>query len=464
MRVESDLLDAEVLGTSDKDHFEASVFRDGRLVAGPLKIGTHSFGWSDDRQVQGQATVVVADPDGSLSPWGMGDPLAPGGSRMHLTWVSGTTGIRVPFGPWRIRTAHPSNTWRVYPQRTETVQIPGTETGFTVDEAVVTVDDEAGTFTVADGYVTVDDEAGTFTVSDGFAELTGFTEITTIVPAHTVFGGGTVTLQIDEDVTATAGMEGTDGVAPKAGASVLAEAARLIQRFGAIDATYAPDDATVQASYAAYPKSLLDALDHLADMMKARLRVGPDGALQFVPLAGVGPAQTLQGGTGGALIGADRVLSDADVFNHFISTGTTADGREVVGRAFIEGGPLKWDGAFGRVPVRHQSTAQSLAGAVADAEAVRDEYMASGSIDLPVTCLAHPGRQIHDIVDLVVPTLAGDATLTGRVVGIVWNSVTVGDAVTTGKSMDLTVRVSTDALEAVAAKVRLAIRSGVRRG
>lgn len=455
VRLVSSALDAEVLGTSNKDTFEASVFRGGELVSGPLTIGPHSFGWSESRQVQGQATITIADDDGSRSPWGMGDALAPGGSRVHLTWVSGSSGLRVPFGIWRIREARPAESWRMYGGKTTTVLKPDYAAAtFTFVGGGVEVDAGAGTYTIPDEYVTVDDEAGTFTVDPDYAVAGGFVSITTTTPAMIIPGGGSVTLKIDEDVTATAGLERIDAAAPIKGASALSEMARLIQRFGAIDDTDAPDDVTIQASYTAFPKSRLDALADLADMMGARFRVGGDGSLQVVPSAGVGPVWTIQGGNDGALIGAGRVLSDVDAFNHFVSTGTTSTGREVVGRAFVDGGPLKWDGPFGRVPVWHESTATSVSTALADAIETRDNYIADGTVDLPVTCLAHPGLQINDLVTLIPPTVAGEQTLIGRVVGMAWGSVTADGGTTPAKSMDLTVRVSTDALEAVAARVR----------
>lgn len=455
MRLVSAALDAEVLGTSVHDFIEASVFRGGELVAGPFKLGPFSLGWAASRQVQGQATITIPDDDGSLSPWGMGDALAPGGSRVSLTWVSGATAMRVPMGLWRIREARPQESWRMYGGTTKTVLKPDHSTAtFTFVGGGVEVDAGEGTYTIPDAYVTVDEEAGTFTVDAECAVGGGFVSVTTTTPALIIPGGGSVTLRIDEDVTATAGLERIDAAAPIRGASALSEMARLIQRFGAIDDTDAPDDVTIQSSYTAFPKSRLDALDELADMMGARFRVGPDGALQVVPSEGVGPVWTIQGGQGGALIGAGRVLSDADVFNHFVSTGATSDGREVVGRAFVDGGPLAWDGPFGRVPVWHESTATSVASAITDATTTRDAWLAGGEIDLPVTCLAHPGLQVNDLVTLIPPTTAGEQSLVGRVVGMVWSSVTGEGGTTPGKSMDLTVRVSTDALEAVAARVR----------
>ena len=111
MRLTSALFDSEVTGTTFGDRLEVNAWRGGVLLAGNLPITGWSLGWDADRQVQGQASFTVADPDGDLAPWGLADALGPGGSRLQATWVSGLTGTRVPLGWWRIRKADPHESW-----------------------------------------------------------------------------------------------------------------------------------------------------------------------------------------------------------------------------------------------------------------------------------------------------------------------------------------------------------------
>ena len=89
-------LSEEITGSTQGDVLEVNVWRGGQAVAPALDVSSWSLDWDADRQVQGQGTLVIPDPDGDLAPWGMGDALAPGGSRAQLTWVSGTSGVRVP--------------------------------------------------------------------------------------------------------------------------------------------------------------------------------------------------------------------------------------------------------------------------------------------------------------------------------------------------------------------------------
>lgn len=125
MRIVDDAFDAEVAGTTSGDRLEVHAWRGGQLVAGGLDVSAWSVDWDADRQVQGQGTWVVADPDGALAPWGMGDALGPGGSRLQVTWVSGLSGTRVPLGWWRVRQALPAESWRVHARDGVVRLVPG---------------------------------------------------------------------------------------------------------------------------------------------------------------------------------------------------------------------------------------------------------------------------------------------------------------------------------------------------
>lgn len=125
MRVVDERLDAEASGTTFGDALEAHVWRGGDLLVSHLDVVSWTLSWDADRQVQGQGTLTVADADGSLAPWSMGDALAPGGSEVQVVWVSGVTGIRVPLGWWRIRSATPREEWSLRLVGGALVSIPG---------------------------------------------------------------------------------------------------------------------------------------------------------------------------------------------------------------------------------------------------------------------------------------------------------------------------------------------------
>lgn len=384
MRVISDDLDAEVAGTTSRDVIEVHAWRGGELVAASLDVTGWSMSWDAGRAVQGQATVTVADPDGALAPWGMGDALAPGGSRLQVTWVSGASGIRVPLGWWRIRTADPYEQWRVYHTSGEVRRVPG---------------------------------------------------------------GGSVTVQADEE-TATIEMDRLDAEVVR-GATVLDEVRRLLADICPVVVHGGVTDMAAPASMV-YDDSRLDAVTDLLARLGATYRMGPDRALEVVPATGVGPVWTLAGGDEGVLVDVARSLSDDGVYNAAVSSGETTSGHPLVGRAFLDGGPLAYGGPFGHVPIFHRSIATTQAGVVADAQTILANRQAAGEVDLSVTCLTHPGLQLHDLVTVLAPTVAGDEPIVGRVVGM---SIRSAGAVP-AKAMSLTVRVPVEALEAIAARVR----------
>ena len=266
-----------------------------------------------------------------------------------------------------------------------------------------------------------------------------------------VAGGGSVTIQADEE-TATAVLDRLDAEVVTAGTCV-AEARRLLRDICPVIARPSVVDAPVPGTLV-YGEGRMDAVEDLLSAIGAVYRMGPDGALEVVPSAGVGPVWTLAGGEDGVLVSLVRSLSDDGVYNAVISTGQTQDGRPLIGRAYIESGPLRWGGPFGRVPLFHRSIATTQAGVDADARTMLANRVASGEVDLTVTCLTHPGLQIQDRVIVIAATTAGELPLDGRVVGMRMTSATSDAGTTPSKKMTLTVRVSAEALEAVAARVR----------
>lgn len=383
-------LDQEVVDSSVGDTFTATAWRGGQVVASGLKINSLSLKWdaTTDQVQQGRCDIEIADPDGTLAPWSLGDPLGPGGSRLQLAWASGSSSIGVPLGMWRIKADKTLETWRAYNNGTAPIRVSG---------------------------------------------------------------GGSVTMALEEDLTSTAFMSRIDGEAPTAGASAIAELRKLLADIGSVDATLAPADVNIPAGYVSWPESRVDAIDDILGFLGARSRTGGDSSLQIVPRAGVGPVWTIQGGPGGALIEAARSLSDTGVYNACTSKNATADGTTpIVQRAYLNVGPLRYGGPFGKVPVFHQAIATTPIGVLSDAQTFLATLSASGVADLMVSCMAHPALQVHDIVTVLAPTVAGDLPLNGRVVGKVWKTE---DGVPS-KSMSLVVRVSAEVLEMIADRVR----------
>jgi hypothetical protein len=92
-----------VAGSRTGDLLVASLWRGNELILQEVPLEGWSLSWDADRQIQGQGTFQVADTDGTLAPWVNSDRLGAWGSRLELTWVSGTSGTRIPMEGWRIR-------------------------------------------------------------------------------------------------------------------------------------------------------------------------------------------------------------------------------------------------------------------------------------------------------------------------------------------------------------------------
>lgn len=384
-------LDAEVAGTSIGDRLEANAWYDGEVVAEHLPITSWGIDWTTSRQTQGQATLVVSDPEGTLAPWALSDPLGPGGSRLQITWISGISGLEVPRGWWRIRKPNPRETWRV-----------------------------------------MRNSAGE--------------------QVWTAAGGGQVSITADELTCIPSELDRLDAE-PVLSATCLGEVARLLDGIMPIDLDPSIVDKNVPASLV-YEEGRMDAVeDHLA-RVGATYRMGPGGELEIVPQAGVGPVWTIEGGNDGVLISLNRSMSDEGIYNAVVSTAQPnggTDAVQLVGRAYQAEGPLAWGVGtpFGRVPMFHQSIATTQSGVNADAATLLANRQVTGEVGIAVVCLMHPGLQLNDRVTLVPPSSEGEFPITGRV-----TAMNISGADVISKTMALTVSVAVTDLEILARKVR----------
>lgn len=82
------------------------------LVQSDLPVDSWSLTWDATRPVQCSGTIRVTDPDGAMSPWALGDTLAPG-ARLQVTWVC-EDGSRVPRALLVISQSTPESAWRIH--------------------------------------------------------------------------------------------------------------------------------------------------------------------------------------------------------------------------------------------------------------------------------------------------------------------------------------------------------------
>lgn len=388
MRLISEDLDAEVAGTSSGDYLEVTAWR-GSQIPVRLPVEAWSTQWDASRQVQGQSTLTVADPDGEHAPYGMGDLLAPGGSRVSIVWVSGTSGLRVPWGRWRLRQADPREVWRVPAAGLRRV-LGGSSIVLRADE------DPMATATIC----RLD--------SEPVRTATCLSEVRR--------------LMANIGIAVTVGPGVTDRNVPTG----------LVYDTGRMDAV---EDhlARLNAGCRMAPDGSFEVVSLAPSDSVWTIAGGEEGALiEF--------GRTL----------SDEGIYNAATSTAEVDSG--GQRRRLVGRAYLRTGPLAWDGPFGPAPIFHQSPAATQAGVIADAHTLLENRTASGEVVLRVECLLHPALQVHDWVTVIPATTAGDVSLVGRVVSMATASIS-GSGSTPIKTMTLGVAVSTQALEAIARKV-----------
>lgn len=356
MRRMSELALSALAGSQTGVRLVADVWRGGRLLTdtGPLPVESWQVGWDATRQVQGQASLTVADPDGTLAPWAPEDMLGAGGSRLHLRYQMPDVGPteEVSLGWFRIVTPDTEETWRIHP--TAGVWVSG---GATIDLTAHELTWQA--------------KAETF-----------------LAPESPRFTG-----------------------------SVFTEVRRLLDGIMPLGSTLGVDDGPVPAAVA-YSLDRMDAVEDLLASVRAVHRMSGDGLLELLPTAPgasvwtIGPAQ---GGEQGVLVQVSRSQNAGDLPNAAAVDGATTDGVQVVGRAFQQSGPLAFGGPHGRIPARMSSPLMDTQ-AKADAAAATylQDSLGGRRTVLPVVCLPHPGLQMHDVVDLITPV----GTLSGPVVSM----------------------------------------------
>ncbi|RYI97459.1 MAG: hypothetical protein EON52_28340 [Actinomycetales bacterium] len=269
------------------------------------------------------------------------------------------------------------------------------------------------------------------------------------VGALLVHSGGEVKVDADEEYSSVV-MARLDAE-PVTTATSLAEVARLLRDVGiSITVTGGVIDRDVPAGLV-YDESRMDAVEDHLDRVQAAHRMTGDGSIEIVPVAGVGPVWEIGGGDAGVLIDVNRASSDDGFYNQVISRGETEDGQQLRGYAELPAEhPLSPRGPMGPVPMFHRSPAKTADGVQADADTLLWNRTDSGEVSVHVTCLLHPGLQLHDLVNLNMPTRAGEQQIPGRVVAMAFGS-TSG---TPSKSMEIELKVSSDLLMAVAWRVR----------
>ena len=372
----------EVASPSGGDRLCAVAYYDGVATTGLLEAATWSIDWAACRSVQGQASLVIADPDGDLAPIGLDDRLAVGGARLHLVYEFGSTRTRVNLGMWRIRKTAPATRWQWRRLGDRLVWLPA---------------------------------------------------------------GGTITVHADEE-TASVDMHRLDYTErTSTQGSALTEVAHLLAAHMRIRTDPGVVDATLGTSIE-YDDNRLDAVEQMLARVHATHRMGPDGVLEVVPAVGVPCTWSIVTGEGGAYVTSAYTMTDERLANAMHSRNELTDVEppvELLGSAFTQDGPLRWGGPFGRVPAFRSAIATTQPGVQADAETGLATLSVRGDVEMTVEALTNPALQLHDVVTLTPPSRFDAEPLTGRVTRMALRGLSSAAGAVPAKSMTITVAVPT---------------------
>lgn len=381
-------------GSRSGDGVRAFAWYDGQLVGPEAGLPISDWGLNyADQQVQGQFTATIDDPDGELAPWAVDDPLGVGGPRLQVIYTL-PLGYTVDIGWFRIASNAPAESWRVY-----RLGEHGDDLRF-------------------------------------------------------VSGGGRVPITADDLTRLAVRARLLAPDSPPAGATVLSEVRRLLRDIMPVAVAPGVTDVAVPRTLV-YERERMNAVEDLVARIDAGCRMTNDGQLEVYPLAKTDPVWQVVGGDEGVLISVQREQSIDGLNNAWVVEGQDDDGRQLIGRAFEDAGPLRYTGPHGPDPYFQASTGLLKTQSAVDfaAQTLRANQRAARSVDLVVECLPHPGLQIGDWVLVANPVVAGDPVpLVGRVTAIRLR----GSAAAGVSPMVLTVACGYAEVQAVAQAVRRA--------
>lgn len=371
----------------------------------PLQVDQCQLSWDDTRQVQ-TLSVTVDDPDGSLSPWLLEDPLGVGGAELQVIYQIGGAGA-VNMGWYRIDKVDPSENWVPYVIDNQGQINPGSS--IPKDKLLV--------FTSGGSQIQI-------TASDRGVNISHNRLLAPDSP---------------------------HGTSP----TILSEITRLLDGIVPVVTYGTVVDRSVNKTLI-YQDDRLAAVQDLCARISCSYRLNGDGQFEVYPIVKDTPVWTIKGGPEGALVQVDRSQDLTGLYNVFVADGTMTNNNQqtpIRGIARIDNGPLRAGGPHGTYPVFYSSTMLTTqAQCNAYAAVMRDTQIAGLTVDLAVTCLPHPALQQGDWVTVASPVINNQIVdLVGRVktMNLQANGATV-------QAMTLTV-------ECNYADVELAM-GGVRRG
>ena len=344
-------------GSRPADYLTVWAWRDGSLVVpDPLQV----ISWSLDDEagesvkVGQKLSLTIADPDGTLGAWRLGDPLGVAGTRLQVVYRVGGSGA-VPRGWFRVT---------------------GNEPDVSVDSRVV-------------------QEYG-LAIPDG------------VEAPHTrrrFVLAGVVKLEA-VDLTADVDRDRFESPqSPAVGATVVSEFRRLTSRYFPTVVDAGVLDVPVPGMLV-FDRERLEACQDLLGRVSARYRMGGDGECHVYPIAG---ASVWRVEPGDGLVSVTRKQAADGLYNRWVVEGKDkASGDPITATASVESGPLRYGGPHGRVPFFYSSEMiETFDQAVAYARELRAKFFDSLAVELNVETVPRPELQAGDRIEVGCPVAAG---------------------------------------------------------
>lgn len=366
------LIDEASLGALDgsrpADTLTVWVWRGGALVV-PEPLPVIDWSLQDDAgesvKVGQKLKLTIADPDGSLGAWRFDDPLSVAGTRLQVIYRVGGAGA-VNLGWFRVVGNEPS-------ERVDSR---------VVNEYGLMVPDSAHDPHTRRKYV-----------------VTGVVKLDAV------------------DLTSFVDQDRFEAPESASSATVLAEVARLTRDHFPLVIDPGVTDTGV-SSLLVYDRERLNAVQDLAARVSARYRMGGDGECHVYPVRSA-PVWRVEPTAG--LVSVARKQSVDGLYNRWVVEGKdSGDGMPVRAAVSIDAGVLRYGGDHGRAPFFYSSEMiTTYEQAAAYAVKLRDDFLASLSIELAVETIPRPELQAGDWIEVGAPVAAGHVVyIPGQVTGI----------------------------------------------
>lgn len=354
---------------------QVDAWRGGRLVSADLPVSAGQLTVTDGQAIRSRLSLAVSDSDGEYTPRSMTDALAPFGSELNVK-----LGLKV--GPL----------------------IEMFSLGWFVIQSAE-----------------IDESYGTYSRPDEPGRV------------FRTVRGATIQVEAADRALLVADDRFLNREQPPTGTSVLAEIGRLLSArvpYAGTIGTVA--DKSIPAKFT-YDDDRLKAVADLADLVDADPIFTPQGSAAIAPRSDGPVVWSIPDGTDGFRVSMSRSLQRDGVYNAVVARGQTPDNETLQQVATLNGGPLLFGGAFGRVPYFFSSPVLETQGAVDAAAATTLARISKVKPQkVQVVCVINPALECGDMVKIPV----SDGVLTGRVVEITYPLSQGATTMTLGVAVD----------------------------